>query len=460
MASIKLSPSIALLLLAAACDRARPLAGEPGSTADAATACTTCHGDAGRSEPVPLLQAAPPADVNGASPGAHQAHLHAGAIAGPIACGECHVVPSSAGHSNGKVEVTFGALATRNGASPALTAGTCSGVYCHGATLGGGATSFSWTGGPLGCTSCHGHPPASHAPTSTDCSSCHPGTVKADGTIDVAGGLHVNGTVDLAGGGAGGHPAGWSDPAQHGHAANRDLASCRTCHGGDYAGGSTGVSCNACHGGTAWQANCTFCHGSRITAFTAADLPKAAPPLGTQGETLPADRAVGAHQAHLGSTLSAAVACTECHAVPTDLSHVDGAARVAFGTLARTGGVSPSWNGTSCSASYCHGSFPGGTTGAPVWTSTAALGCGACHQPQSGSSSASYSGHHYLHVASRGVACANCHGAGYSATGVNAATHVDGVKGVTFGGTWSGRTVSGTFSGGACSVSCHGSETW
>ena len=451
----------ALFLVASGCGQSRSLEGEPTGSSGDASSCTTCHGDPSRPEPTPLLNAAPPTTASGGAPGAHQAHLHAGPFAGPLACTECHVVPTSAAHSNGRVEVTFGALGSTGGASPTYAGGSCSSVYCHGATLGGGAPAPTWTG-TVACGSCHGAPPASHAATSTSCATCHPGTVKPDGTIDVAGGLHVNGKVDVGGGGggAGVHAAGWSDPAQHGAAAKRDLASCRSCHGNDYAGGSTGVSCNACHGGTAWQSNCTFCHGTRVAAYTAADLTKAAPPLGAQGETSATERAVGAHQKHLSPALSAPLACAECHAVPDDLSHVNGAVALSFGPLARTGGTTPAWNGSSCSASYCHGAFPNGTAAAPVWTSATALGCGACHRPQSGSSSGNYSNLHYKHVFEKGVACANCHGTGYSATAVNAATHVDGTKRVAFGGTWSGRTVSGTFSGGSCTISCHGGERW
>ncbi len=451
----------ALLAFSSGCGASRSLEGEPNGTAGDASSCTTCHGDASRVEPTALLQAAPPATATGAAPGAHRAHLHAGPFAGPFACTECHVVPTSPAHSDGRIEVTFGALGSTGGASPTYAGGSCSSVYCHGATLGGGAP--TWTG-TVACGSCHGTPPPSHAATSTDCSTCHPGTVKPDGTIDVASGLHVNGKVDLGGGGGGGgggvHAAGWSDPAQHGPAAKLDLASCRSCHGSDYAGGTTGVSCNACHGGTAWQSNCTFCHGTRVAAYTAADLGKAAPPRGSQGETSATERAVGAHQKHLSPALSSRIACAECHAVPGDLAHVNGAVALSFGTLARTGGTTPAWNGSSCSASYCHGAFPNGAAAAPVWTSANSLGCSACHRPESGSSTAGYTNLHYKHVFEKGVACASCHGAGYSTTTVNAATHVDGTKRVVFGGTWNGGAVSGTFSGGTCSISCHGSERW
>ena len=80
----------------------------------------------------------------------------------------------------------FSGVAIAAGATPSYAGGTCSGVYCHGATLGAGGkvATPTWSGGPLGCDACHAAPPPSHAVTSTTCSACHPGTVKSDGTID------------------------------------------------------------------------------------------------------------------------------------------------------------------------------------------------------------------------------------------------------------------------------------
>jgi hypothetical protein len=55
------------------------------------------------------------------------------------------------------------------------------------------------------------------------------------------------------GGPGGGHPAGWSVPGSHGvvaksgTSASSGLASCKSCHGADFSGGSA-VSCYSCHG--------------------------------------------------------------------------------------------------------------------------------------------------------------------------------------------------------------------
>ncbi|MEI6226755.1 MAG: CxxxxCH/CxxCH domain-containing protein, partial [Deltaproteobacteria bacterium] len=93
------------------------------------------------------------------------------------------------------------------------------------------------------------------------------------------------------------------------------------------------------------------------------------------------DRAVGAHQLHLqDGALRPAIACSECHEVPSSSSHSNGTVDLTFGTLATKGGATPTWNGSSCSASYCHGGFTGGNAAnAPVWTQARASACGTCH---------------------------------------------------------------------------------
>ena len=426
--------------------------------------CTSCHGDASRQPPA--IAPAPPRDTAGnvatsaRGVGAHQSHLVAGPMAGAVACAECHVYPPVGTHPNGAVDVAFGALASK-GAAPVWNGATCA-VYCHGATLSGGSVAApTWArvdGTQAACGACHGLPPTAlsgggvHPAVSggaTACAACHPQTVKADGTIDVAAGKHVNGTVEVQST----HPAGWSDRAQHGYAANRDLASCRTCHGATLTGGTAGVSCDACHtGGTAaWRTTCTFCHGD---ASRAAALPenRFAPPVGTQGETLSAQPAVGAHQRHLsGSANAAPVACTECHAVGgiTDIAHVDGAVQLRFGPLATTGGKAPAYDGASCSASYCHGGFTGGSSAAPSWTG-GAMACTSCH------GNAPSTGEHQRreHVS---AGCVACHGTGYSTTTARAADHPNGVKNVGGAGSqvnsWNAATLT-------CAPACHGSERW
>lgn len=295
------------------------------------TSCTTCHDQ-------------PPAT------GAHDKHV----LADGFACSECHHVPATwdePGHiltASGDVdpqpaEIVFGTLANRDVSPPRRTAPAsfeattkqCSNVYCHGGVLGDAAASNNrpaWDGGAAAaaCGTCHGNPPATHA--RTDCASCHPKTIAANGALSAS---HIDAVIDVGNG----------------------------------------------------SGTCTACHGSGT---------QPAPPRGLHGELLTTDLVVGAHAVHLtASRLRGPIACSECHLVPatvTDPSHLDGApnAEVVFGTLATTDAAAPVWDRATatCSSVYCHG---GGAKLAadtapsklatPIWTATAAetIYCGACH---------------------------------------------------------------------------------
>jgi predicted CxxxxCH...CXXCH cytochrome family protein len=339
--------------------------------------CTSCHGDPGRQAGAgedPLVAASPPLDKlggNGAAVGAHAAHLTRTDLrAQKLGCSACHLVPATLDHANGVTNLPFGPLATTGGATPSFASGTCNGTYCHGATLaaGGNLTAPAWGAGPAArdCAACHGNPPPSHAPSATSCANCH-GTGYSQTTVDLA--QHIDGGLDLL------------------------------------------------------NLSCTSCHGAAGTgAVTGANPVAAAPPLGLGGESATTTRAVGAHRSHLEKTnfRAAAIACADCHAVPTSTTHSDGAIVLTFGSLARTGGLVPAFGGTTCASVYCHGASAGGPAAVtwagaydPAATATT-LGCSSCHgappalpHPQN-------------------AACGGCHGAGYSATAVNKPTHVDG----------------------------------
>jgi len=314
-----------------------PLAdGLPGSIT-----CHDCHG----SEAGP----APPRSVEGATEttdiavGAHQSHLFGDADQQAAMCAECHVVPERVddpGHVDGyPPEVTFGVLAGAGGLNPEWDreAVRCTNVYCHGASLGDGGAVPIWTvvdGTQAACGTCHGTPPevtsggAAHPPYS-NCWTCHPDTVLADGALDPESGTHIDGVVEIG-----------------------DLA------------------CNACHG----------------------DDESPAPPPDTSGNTDTSAPGVGAHRSHLGpSDWHAEVACNECHLVPEampDPGHVDSAlpAEVVFGDRATAGGTAePVYdpNAHSCNGMYCHGYtlFDSGPPSPPVWTAvgTGVADCGTCH---------------------------------------------------------------------------------
>jgi predicted CxxxxCH...CXXCH cytochrome family protein len=319
------------------------------------------------------------------------------------------------------------------------------------------------------CARCHGYPPppfiaggTSHT-TSTNCSLCHPGTVQVDNVTLVPGGLHMNGTVEAA--------ASHAIPyvAEHPAAALANIASCRVCHGDDFAGGATGVSCTACHASSVspspgfadWTANCTFCHGTRTPDWTIADLALAAPPDAVVGggDQTNANPGVGAHQAHLvAGTFANALACTSCHTVPAGtgaLTHFQGngaQAAIDFSATATKGVSGAAYAGGNCTV-YCHGSGtelanPAGTA-SPAWTSSAGVACGDCHglPPPSGPTFLTPNAHEF-HVTTQAQACSRCHPVPPGEKG----SHVNGTKDVVVqlpaGGTQ-------TIAGWDC-TGCHG----
>jgi predicted CxxxxCH...CXXCH cytochrome family protein len=202
------------------------------------------------------------------------------------------------------------------------------------------------------------------------------------------------------------HPVGILDEASpdfHGADLERrgwDFALCGSCHGDDFAGGTSGVSCLSCHakGPTA----CDTCHAERP-------------------ET-------GAHPAHLGVGSPASYECGECHEVPARWD-ADGhilrggvadpaPAEVRFaGAAAQTPAfavrrAAPSYDPATatCSDVYCHGDAladGGATLTRPRWsaTGTGQADCGTCHGDPPDTHA--------------GGACASCHPA--------SAPHIDGV---------------------------------
>jgi hypothetical protein len=295
-----------------------------------------------------------------------------------------------------------------------------------------------------------------------------------DGTLNVAGGKHVNGRIDATGHGA--IPL----ASQHGPMALDHLAGvagsldCRTCHGASYEAviTSTGDSCNTCHqkaGWTGWISNCSFCHGTRSSqsksGYSVSAYPTlSAPPDDIQGRLTGSNLAsrTGAHQAHLtGTTLSGQsyanpFPCQICHAVPTDLSHVGGATSQATVTVA--GGSYSSATGTCATA--CHGAAP-----SPGWSSSITR-CDGCHgiAPNTGGDIWGTSAHLFHTTNGINYACQACHFA--TATWVvqggvlvntltaDKAFHVNGTIDVIFqgGGTWDPGS-------GTCTAACHDGAT-
>ncbi len=208
-----------------------------------------------------------------------------------------------------------------------------------------------------------------------------------------------------------------------------------------------------CHGSSTpiWGDNalrakgvCATCHGMSDPGKTGRD---------TSGATDPADAQVGAHATHLNSSnnYTLDIACANCHAEPSGVSyaakvfegtgHNDTAlpAELTWGSIAVTNGSSPSWSGTQCSSTWCHGAQLGNGDQAPAWTDTALLAggggadCEACHDhPEIGAENdiqAHQSAAYSASLSSNG--CKSCHldmnnSAAYD-TFDSVASHVDGV---------------------------------
>ncbi|MHB8876433.1 MAG: CxxxxCH/CxxCH domain c-type cytochrome, partial [Myxococcaceae bacterium] len=176
---------------------------------DLRVGCTDCHGDprdGGVNDPAPPRDTAGNTTTSTAGVGAHQSHLGASSWHAEVVCSDCHVVPgdwSDPGHLDGTPALTWGAKANARGASPAFDGLTCSGVYCHGATIDGGSNQRpAWTtvnGTQAACGTCHSLPPGGPHPQNTSCALCHPAVIAADGGwVDPD--LHINGIVEATGG--------------------------------------------------------------------------------------------------------------------------------------------------------------------------------------------------------------------------------------------------------------------
>jgi predicted CxxxxCH...CXXCH cytochrome family protein len=181
------------------------------------------------------------------------------------------------------------------------------------------------------------------------------------------------------------HAHGVLDPASaqfHGvtvAALGWDLHACASCHGDDFAGGTSGASCNGCH--RDGPGGCQTCH--TLDAATA--------PRGAQGRQRPYGVGVlsAAHQGHA----TAGWSCAECHRVPQawdDVGHVrrgssvdPAPAEIEFGAAARRDRAVPAYTQGLCSEVYCHGATlrDGAATAPwPTWSGGAEqVRCGGCH---------------------------------------------------------------------------------
>ena len=184
--------------------------------------CNSCHGNGASNAPPVALNSETSTTYIGV--GAHQEHLNAHNLRDPIACTECHLVPTTVqqeGHIDHTItpEITWGPLATSLGANPAWnrSSATCSSTYCHGGGLlpnaRGTNSTPTWTTvdqSQVTCSSCHGYPPSiqphyGSMGSNNLCYNCHMDSGSARSTIqnqpqiDHSTGLHMDGALQLYG---------------------------------------------------------------------------------------------------------------------------------------------------------------------------------------------------------------------------------------------------------------------
>ena len=449
--------------------------GSTGAAGATGADCTTCHGDSTTNSPAPPQDTAGNTDTASAGVGAHAKHLATSTWHRQGKCTDCHTLPTSIPHSNGKVDFTWTAPANASNASPTFntTSLTCTGAYCHGTTLAGASTSKTtpvWnqvneTWNACG-TACHMTPPPASTghPTSTACETCHskvissfvagnpPTVVWKDAT------LHVNGTVEVD------------------------------------------------------TLTCTSCHGSGTNP---------APPKDTQGNTATTAAGVGAHAQHLASsTWHRQGQCGDCHATPTSTAHSNGSVDFSWGAPSNASGAAPSFSASNvtCSGVYCHGakmtdqssnvirsavwnkvdgtqdacgkschatppassphtssttacqschaaviaSFNGASS---TWkdaskhingTVEATMNCASCHG-SNGVPTLPPSDQCHRMVNGKGDVCAACHGAGTSRTQAPTSGHNDGKATYSSGSSGGVSFNAGTMT---CTSNCHGSQRW
>ncbi len=313
---------LAILFAFAGCQDDGLADGGPGEDYN----CSSCHGSETNAAP-PVAAKDGVTETAYVGVGAHQVHVTDGTVHKAFDCEVCHPTVDDddpLSHVDAlPAEITFQGLALMGDVAPVWDrdAATCNSVYCHGGSLaigGGEFTAPSWTfadgAHPGNCGGCHGNPPPAPHPADADCHACHPGTVRADGKVDLGGGLHINGTVDM------------------------EVSGCSACHG--FPPEAPHPQDNACH----------VCHGGSVTS----------------------DGAIvddGLHKDGEVQWAALAGSCDKCHGNPPEAPHVqDDACHACHastamddGTLAADGDHydgSFQWAPTTASCDKCHGNPP------------------------------------------------------------------------------------------------------
>jgi len=393
---------------------------------------------------------------------------------GPISANQAAGIQFGFTSASRKGTYTPGGSVTADG-SLNWTNGTCASTYCHSNGNGGNPVngSFNWSSanGTLNCGGCHNkagdvtwsgtashlkHVTAYSGSNTISCNSCHSLTAASNTTLATDKSKHVNKVKDVT-------FSAWAGGTWSGTTCSNTY-----CH-------SNGLNPGApTHAAISWAApptvNCDSCHGS-----TAANPPASTP-----------------HVKHVGTAAGYKFACVKCHArtvkstadsttfatISSVHMHLNMVKDVAFDST-----VNGSWDGTTCSSTYCHSKGTGGTgqTGDvrpitagtnPTWSGT--LNCGSCHgggnangQPEYTNGSLKTNSH-----AKHPTDCSRCHyGTTTNGTAVTtAANHADKQYNIQPNPTTTITSYTYASTGGTCSgigVSgltgrCHfaGNATW
>jgi predicted CxxxxCH...CXXCH cytochrome family protein len=364
--------------------------------------CGSCHQNMG------------PA-INISATGKHPKHAQTAGIS----CSVCHgasytstSAPAGSTHVDKSINLAWTGIAAAplttysKGATFAAGVsayGTCSTSYCHSTVqdaTNGNNTFVTYRAGvswnsitTLTCGGCHVDMAADLTGTgshkihtlatgaSYDCAKCHLGYTKTT----TAAVTHVNGSIEL-----GAVNITYSQGSGSSHLSGNGYGTCSStvCHG-------TGT---VPWGGTLWSTTdqCGKCHSSSAAGAVTAGTPfynTSFPVINTSNT----DVKTGAHTAHItaSESLHPGLACTNCHGTVSlnGVTHMNGVTDFNWSVLAKTGGLSPSYDPASgmCTNVYCHGgAMPGGDTSGsnrtPVWNNPAYLpvplsltSCGTCH---------------------------------------------------------------------------------
>ncbi|TWJ33014.1 CxxxxCH/CxxCH domain c-type cytochrome [Geobacter argillaceus] len=456
------------------------------------TNCTSCH------------------SANSSLPGAHGIHYASTAVSTGsyynysgnqsttttyrFTCGSCH--------SGAKGAVHAGGAANANGAAQvffAFTSATMKGSYSYG-TLAGNDKGFNYSAGGTGCntTYCHSNGQGGNGLTSVawsttastgTCVQCHD-TKQTGATATGLSGKHDK-HMNPTNNGIIGLNNGFSCIDCHGKTVRNnttiadktkhvnkfvDFSSVRGGGSAKYAAGTKQCSNIYCHSNgnpgalvyvnpQAWNStqtlSCNGCHGT--SGFGAPDYANGGAGTAT----------ANSHPAHVTKlNITNTTGCATCHVKTADLAtankfkdytaasyHLNGSPNVIFNAL---GGKTGTWSGSTCSATYCHG-----TAASPAWGS-ASLACNACH-----SANNVLPGAHGIHYASTTVAasyltysgnvsstsayrfsCGSCHSAAKGAIHANGPANANGVAQVFFA--FTSATMKGSYSYGTLAGSDNG----